>query len=670
LAERAGLSERGLSDLERGVRRSARRSTIQLLVEALQLGALERAALVAARRQSSHGAVAQANYSPGPSLPVPLTSFIGREKEAAEIKRLLATTRLLTLTGAGGVGKTRLALAVATVLRDEYVRGIWPVELGALADPALVTRVVASALGVREEKDHSLLATLGDVLGSRRLLLLLDNCEHLVEACAGLVSNLLGHCPELRVLATSRAPLRIGGEVTWRVPSLSLLGSAAPPAAAEDAPASEAVRLFTARAAEALPSFRLTMHNASNVARVCSQLDGIPLAIELAAARVTVLSAEQIAERLDDRLRLLTSANRTAVPRQQTLRNTVDWSYGLLSEPERRVFNRLAVFAGGWTLEAAEAVCAGEGIEPGDVLDLLARLVDQSMVQVEWAEQGPVRYRLLETLRQYASEKLRSAGEESLVRTRHLGWAQVLAEHTVHELWRAEQVAGLRRLEREHDNLRAALAWSEAGADTVEAGLRTAAGLVRFWHVHGHLAEASGWYRRLLAVPSVLGPTLGRAQALTSLGLIEGIRGEMAVCVPVLEESQAMWRELGKPRGLALATFTLGYMLGWSQVDTQRAVALLTESVEVSRDFGLPWVTYLSLGCLGELARIRGEYDAAEALLDESWTLARASGDRWGSALTRFSQGLLALNRGNVELSRQCCQEGLILGKELGDSLG
>jgi non-specific serine/threonine protein kinase len=440
-------------------------------------------------------------------------------------------------------------------------------------------------------------------------------------------------------------------------------------ASGEDTLESEAVCLFATRAVEALPSFQLNADSASTVVRLCSQLDGIPLAIELAAARVRVLSVKQIADRLNDRLGLLTTGIRTAVPRQQTLRATLDWSYGLLSESERRVFNRLAVFAGGWTLEAAEAVCAGDGIEPGEVLDLLARLVDQSMVQVEVAEDGHVRYRLLDTLRHYAGEKLRSAGDESMVCARHQGWAMALAQGTMEEVYRADQITYLHRLEREHDNLRAALAWSETGTDSVEAGLHIAAALVRFWHMRGYLAEARGWLRSLLALPNAARPTEGRALALTSLGFIEGMRGDVAVAVQVLEESHALFRELQDAQGMVLSSFILGFQIGWSHVDTERAVALLTESAAISRQHGPPWMTYLSLGCLGDLARERGEYDHAEALLGESWTLVQLAGDRFGSAYVRLGQGVLELRRGNLDVARDHFQVALGLCQELGTTL-
>jgi predicted ATPase/class 3 adenylate cyclase len=372
------------------------------------------------------------------NLPVQLTSFIGRKREMAEVKRLLAESRLLTLTGSGGCGKTRLALQVAADLLEEFPEGVWLVELAPLADPGLVPQAVASVLGLREEPGRSLTATLTDALRARSLLLVLDNCEHLLSACAQLVESLLHACPQLRVLASSREGLGIGGEQTYPVPSLSLPDPQRLPAL-DELQEYEAVRLFAERAGLSQPRFAVTAANAPSVVQVCRRLDGIPLAIELAAARMKALPVEKIAERLDDCFRLLTGGSRTALPRQQTLRALIDWSYNLLSEPERTLLRRVSVFAGGWTLEAAEAVCAGEaecagappgplpGIKAWEVIDLLTSLVEKSLVMYE-EQGGEARYRLLETVRQYARDRLLETGEAAAVRGRHRDWCLALAE--------------------------------------------------------------------------------------------------------------------------------------------------------------------------------------------------------------------------------------------------
>jgi predicted ATPase len=355
------------------------------------------------------------------NLPTPFTSFVGRERELGDLQARLAEVRLLTLTGVGGCGKTRLALEVGRTVLERYRDGVWQVELGPLADAALVPRSVAAGMGVHETAGQSMVSALAARLKGRRLLLVLDNCEHLLDACAALVDVLLRGCPEVQVLTTSREALGITGEVSWRVPSLPVPDPQRRLSLAE-LQRNAAVRLFTERAAAVEPRFVLTEHNAAAVTQVCARLDGMPLALELAAARMAALSVDQLAARLDQRFRLLTGGSRAALPRQQTLRATLDWSYDLLSEPERRLLIRLAVFAGGWGLEAAELVCAGMGIDQADVLDLLGRLVSKSLVIAEENRQGAERYRLLETVRQYARERLVAANEAEVLHERHANY--------------------------------------------------------------------------------------------------------------------------------------------------------------------------------------------------------------------------------------------------------
>src|SRR5919202_4260889 len=372
---------------------------------------------------------------PSHNLPLELTSFIGREREIAEVKRLLlleGKDRLLTLTGPGGCGKTRLTLKVSFEVVQEFEDGVWFVELSSLSDPELVPQAVASVLEVREAPGRSLTEVLTEDLKSKKMLLVLDNCEHVIDACAALADALLRACPELRILATSREALSIAGEATWLVPPLSLPDPEHPPPV-EDLAGYEAVRLFLERAAAVSSRFELTERNAPAVAQVCRRVDGMPLAIELAAARAKVLSVEQIASRLEDSFRLLATDSRTALPRQRTLRATIGWSYELLSQEEQALFRRLSVFAGGFALEAAEAVCTGVGIEREDVLDLLTHLVDKSLVLVT-EQDGEARYRLLETVRQYGWEKLRESGEAELVRRWHAEYYLTLSEETEPEL--------------------------------------------------------------------------------------------------------------------------------------------------------------------------------------------------------------------------------------------
>ncbi|MEK7327551.1 MAG: protein kinase, partial [Chloroflexota bacterium] len=364
--------------------------------------------------------------APTTNLPTQLSKFIGREKEITQLKKRLAENRLITLTGSGGVGKTRLSIQLASELLSEFPHGAWLVDLAPLTDPALVPQTAAAVLDVKPQGNQPVLTALTDYLRAKKLLLVLDNCEHLIEACAQLAEALLRACPDLRLLTTSREAFGVEGEVIVRVPSLSLpsLQNATLAAIAE----AEAVQLFVERASAALPGFALNEANAPIIAQVCRRLDGVALAIELAASRVKLLKVEQIAARLDDAFRFLTGGSRTALPRQQTLRATIDWSYNLLSELERRLLCRLSVFAGGWTLEAAEAVCAGEGLESYEILDLLIQLVNKSLVAVEREQGEEARYRLLETIREYALERLAASGEAETVRREHAEFFLALAQ--------------------------------------------------------------------------------------------------------------------------------------------------------------------------------------------------------------------------------------------------
>ena len=387
------------------------------------------------------------------NLPCEMSSFVGREQQLADLVGLLGRARLLTLVGTGGVGKTRLALRLASTVLEQYPDGVWLVELTPFSDPSLLPRAVAVVLGVHERARRPLLEAVAAVLRGKRVLLVLDNCEHLVAGAADLADQLLRACPELVVLATSREPLRAPGETIWRVPSLNFPNGAEAAASVEELSGHEAVRLFVERATAVRSEFSLGERNASLVADICRRLDGIPLALELAAARVAVLGTAGVAARLDDRFRLLTGGSRGAPPRQQTLQAALEWSYDLLSQPERRLFNRLPVFAGGWSLEAAETVCAGDGVEASEVLDLLARQVNKSLVVADPAAEETVRYRLLETLRQYAQERLTESGEVGRTRSRHADFYLDLAERTEPEGYGPRFVHWRARLDVEMGNI-------------------------------------------------------------------------------------------------------------------------------------------------------------------------------------------------------------------------
>jgi predicted ATPase/DNA-binding SARP family transcriptional activator len=479
-----------------------------------------------------------------PELPQQLTSFIGRERELAEVATLLRNSRLLTLTGAGGCGKTRLALELAGQHRGDFADGVWPVELAALGEPELLGPAVAQALDTRLASDRAPEIALAGHIGERQQLLLLDNCEHLVEPVAHLVEALLRHCPRLTVLASSREPLRVPGEVTWRVPSLSL------PELVDHSPSegtlqAESVRLFTVRAAQAAPGFELDDENANAIATLCHRLDGMPLAIELAAARVGALTPAQIVERLDDSLELLSGGSRTAMTRQQTLRATLAWSFDLLDGNEQILVRRLAVFAGSFGLEGAEDICAEDPLQRQEAVALLGRLIDKSLVHVEEGP-GDRRYRLLETVRQYAAKRLEEAGEREAFERRHRDWYVKLAESDPTPAGDLPARDRLRRLDLERDNLRAALA--SALADDPQLALRLAVALWRFWLMRGYLAEGYRWLDASLAAAPE--HTADRARALLASCLVGMRRGVHARLHEFGAESVAIFAELGDHAGM------------------------------------------------------------------------------------------------------------------------
>ena len=608
---------------------------------------------------------ASARATHSSNLPTPLTSFIGRERDMAEIQRLLATSRLLTLTGAGGCGKTRLALEVARGVTEEYPDGVWLVDLAALPDPALVPATVVGALGLCEEPHQALPTTLVDYLQPRHSLLLLDNCEHLITACAQLAETALRACPSLRVLVTSREPLRIAGELTWVVPPLSVPDAQRLPPP-EDIARYEAVQLFVERARAVLPDFAIGSQNSPIVAQLCWRLDGIPLAIELAAARVKVLSVEEIDARLDDGFRLLTGGSRTALPRHQTLKATLDWSYDLVSEKEQALFRRLAVFAGGFSLEAAEAVCSGDEIETAEVLGLLTQLVEKSLVVAEPTAEAEVRYRLLETLRQYGWTRLAESGEASAIQRRHVDTYLALAEQAKGLVFRgAEQIAWWDRLGQEYDNMRAALRWSIDSGEA-EVALRLAAALWAFWFVRGHGSEGQRWLEEALsrgggASAAARAPALCAAGNLEWWALGDGERAR-ELCM----ESIALYRELGDKQDLAFTLGNLGMQVQ-SQGDHELATTLVTEGLALYRELEDKWGIGMSLNLLAIAAQLRGDHEQAAALRDEGLPILREVGDKEGLAMMLARSGQLAQLQGDHEQATALCAEGLALFRDIGD---
>jgi predicted ATPase/DNA-binding SARP family transcriptional activator len=637
------------------------------------------------RRQAETG-------EPRHNLPVVRSSFVGRERELIEVRRELAMTALLTLTGTGGSGKTRLALEVARGLVGIYPGGVWLVELGSLAEGDLALRVVAEKVGAREEPGRPLERVIAEVLRERRTLLLLDNCEHVVDPIASLVEVLIPSCPRLGILATSRGVLGVRGESVWRVPPLSL--PEWQPSVGE-LRRSEAARLFVDRAA---PGFNLTPENAQAVADVCGKLEGMPLAIELAAARTGTLSPGQISERLDDSLRLLTTGNQDAEPRQRTLRGALDWSHDLLPADERTLFRRLSVFAGGFALEAAHNVCGGAG----DVLDPLANLADKSLVVAE----APIRarYRLLEPIRQYAEEKLDGSDEDEAFRHAHAGYFLRLVEQAEPGLAGAEQEGWLERLEQDHDNVRTAMGWY-AGRGEPEALLRMAGALWRFWCLHGHYSEGRDWLERALTAGGAAQPVF-RAKALTAAGdlaflqteydragefLEEGLalyrtrkdRRGVASAVQILgsvareqgryaraetfhEESLTLWRELGEDWGVAQSLNYLGFV-AWLREDHDRATELCTQTLSMFRALGDGEGIAWSLIMLGSTALYGGENNRAATLLEEGLALSRRTGYREGAAWALNELGILARRKGRLERAETLLRESLGTHSDLGD---
>jgi predicted ATPase/DNA-binding CsgD family transcriptional regulator len=605
--------------------------------------------------------------SPPHNLPLAVTSFIGRQHELTETARLLGTTRLLTLTGSGGVGKTRLALEAARAALGDYPDGAWLVELAALTDPALVPLAVARALGMPEQPRRPLMATLAAWLGSKRLLLVLDNCEHLLDACAALAEALLRACPHLRVLVTSREALRVGGEVLWRVPSLAVPNPRCMPVVAELGRVA-AVRLFVERARAARPDFALRADDVAAVVQICRRLDGLPLAIELAAARAPLLSVGQIAARLGDSLALLTGGGRAAPARQRALRATLDWSHALLTEPERILFRRLAVFAGGWTVEAAEAVGAGAGVERGAVLDLLARLVDQSLVQADPAG-AEARCRLLEPVRQYARERLRAADdEERAARDRHRDWCLGLAEAAEPDLDGSAPRAWLDRLEAEHDNLRAALGWTVERAEA-PAALRLGRALVPFWLQRGHLAEGRRWLAAIAEVSAPLGRTAERARLLHAAGLAAAEQGEYAEARRLYEEALAAARAAGDRGAAAHALLGLGHALG-DQGEAAAARACFEAGLAALRALGDRPGVAGALDDLGVVLTDQGDYAAARPALEESLALGRELGLPGLGTGPLLTLGYLALQQGDLGEAHAQMAAALTACRELGKAQG
>ena len=650
--------------------------------------------------------VAPVVQTPPVRIPFPVSELIGREAETEEVASLLAARRLITLTGTGGVGKTRLALEVAARSASNFPDGVYFVDLSPLTDPAQVLPAVARMLEMPEANNVPLLDALRTYLVRKRALLIVDNCEHLLESCAVSLAALLESLPELSIMATSRMPLGIAGEQVWRVPSLAFPDPATPP----PGPLVEALqeydgpRLFVERARASSSAFSLTEKNAPAILQICARLDGIPLALELAAARIASLSAEQIQERLEDAFRLLTTGAQTALPRQRTLRALVDWSYDLLDEPERALLRRLSAFAGGWTLEAAEAVCSSGGGEratarvapthnflvgaalapvpspsvalhpltsdprpptPAEVLDVLTGLVDKSLVLAADAG-GAMRYRMLETIRQYAQERLIESGERETVQARHRDYFLSWAEAVKLRLSGSAQGMWLSLLEAEHDNFRQALAFCLEEADGGAAGLRLGEALQGFWMTRGHLSEGRERLTAILSHPGAEERTRTRAEVLKGTGKLAEMQGDYSPARSLYADALAIFREIRDRNGVAAALNDLGNV-NREQGDYASAISLYKESLTIFRASGDNGGIAQGLGNLAYADLEQGEYVSARARFEETIALQRELGDGNGVAHCLVNLGIIAREQGDYAAARSLYEQGLTIFRELGN---
>ncbi len=597
------------------------------------------------------------------NLPALHTQLFGREQDSATIRDLTLQTpgRLVTLTGTGGCGKTQLALLVATSLLDSFPDGVWLVDLAPVHAAPLVPQTALAALGVRERPGETPSQTLVGWIGGRRLLLVVDNCEHVIDACAQLAAAVLDACPNLRLLTTSREPLRISGERVWRVSSL---GVPEPHSilAPDQVTQFPSVQLFVQRAQAVESDFAVTPRNAAVVAAICARLGGLPLAIELAAAWVRVLDVDQILERLDDTFELLVGGSRSAPSRQQTMRATMDWSYGLLAEAERVVFQRLAVFVGGWSLEAAESVCSGGTVERHDVLACLTRLVDASLVQVEEREER-VRYRLLEPVRQYAHMCSRASGEVDAIRSQHAAFFLSFALH-----WETDanfggpgRQAALSALERELDNLRAALHWYLEQGDA-EKCISLSRALWTFWVARGLYVEGRSWMAQLAALPDTAKAPAMMAVAQAIEATFAWRQGDYALAQSLFQAALPHLRQTSAPRLLTSVPLDLG-AIAIQQGDLSRAQAHLEEALAAARSAGYRVDEAIALGNLGRLALMQEAYPTARALCEQSEALARAVGDEVALCLALIFLQQVVLRQGELSTARRLVEESLALAR-------
>ena len=683
LAGRTGLTPQAIGLLERGERRRPHRYTVDKLAAALELTGQDLASFEAAARRSS---IRRATAGPPRrDLPVPATPLVGRDHEATSVLRLLrrGDVRLLTMTGPGGVGKTRLALEVAGRSRGAFADGVAFVPLAPLGDPDLVPSALAEALGIRGVAGRTLREALEQHLRGTQMLLLIDNFEHLMGA-APLVADLLGACPGLTVLVTSRAPLRLGGEHQFPVPPLPLPEEACPVSAGASE-RSAAVELFRQRAQAVSPDFELADADAATVTRICRRLDGLPLAIELAAARIKLFPPRALLDRLDRGLHLLGRGARDLPERQQTLRDAIAWSYDLLDAGEKALFRRLAVFAGGCSLEAVETICFSEAVEQvgSSALEIVASLVDNSLLVSRsgasaYREDEELRFTMLETIREYAAECLGSSGEAEEAQRKHALYYLALAEAAQPEAsGRPDGVVWwslfLGRLEEEYDNLRAALGWAVQNRE-LETGARLAIALWRLWSESRHTSEGRRWMEAVLALDGAEGrtgeaphplPARTRAYLLHVAGILATAQGDHDRAVALLEEGMSVYREMGHNKGVSASLRELG-LVAHEQGDYERAVRLHEQSLALAREFGTTFGIAFSLSALANALRARGDLSRATTLLEESLALSRGLKNAWGIVRTLASLGSVACEAGEYVRASRLYEESLELGRRVG----